>query len=161
MSFLRRSSSAGAALGCVLATALPSAASAEDLAGAAYSTCQMFALDRMPDRDDVRFPAYDEAGSVAPQGRRGDTYRVATFVERRRETGERRRERIYCDLRRLGPNHWELERILMGDGDRATLEREAATRFARAESAHRRQLLIEWVAQSFDRDDPHARSAAR
>ena len=132
-------------------------AAAEDLSGAAHSTCQMFAKDRLRATAGARFPSLGEPGTYA-RIRRGSAgrYEVATFVDRRDELGQRVRSRVYCDLRTLTLNHWILDDILIGDGDRRTLERKRATLEANSRAARRQRELIEWVAAGFEQDERRA-----
>jgi hypothetical protein len=145
-------------VGTMLARA--SAATPEDLSGAAYSTCQMFALDRLASPETARFPALGERGTVSRTlvRQKPGYFRVESFVDFRSERGERVRTRVYCDLRMLGPNRWLLEKLIMGNGERPALEREEAERRAAAAASHRRDKLTEWVATEFESEE--ARSPA-
>ena len=135
--------------------ALTGVAAPEDLSGAAYSTCQMFALDRLTRPATAHFPALGEPGTLShiSARRRAGRYQVESFVDFRNENGEPVRNRVYCDLHMLGPTHWMLERILMGDGDRRALERDQAAERAATEASLRRRALTEWVAEGFEKND--------
>ena len=124
---------------------------AEDLAGAAHSTCQMFAKDRLTKTAGTRFPSLGEpTTSSRIRGGSAGRYEVATFVDREDARGKRMRSRVYCDLRTPRANHWILDDILIGDGDRTTLERKRATLEASSRAARRQRALIEWVAAGFE-----------
>ncbi len=138
-------------LTAIVLLALATGARAEDFAGAAYSTCQMFALDHLPGAARTRFPSLGEPGTFSRERGSAD-FQVGSYVDVGTDAGERDRSRVYCDLRQLGTNHWELERIFMGHGDRAALEREKIERWEATASSLRRQALIQWVAAGFD---PH------
>lgn len=143
--------------------ALAGSATAEDLSGAAYSTCQMFALDRLTRPATARFPALGEPGTLArvPAPQRPGQYEIESYCDFRGEAGERIRHRVYCDLRLLGRNRWQLDRILMGTGERPALEREEAARRAEAKASRRRRELAEWVAREFEKDDTCDPSSSR
>jgi hypothetical protein len=141
--------------------ALGGLALAEDLSGAAYSTCQQFALDRLSERAKPHFPALGErgTGSHIPAGWRRGHYEVTSFVDTRNPFGAPVRSRLYCIVEVLGPNHWALDRIVIGDDDEVfgvyepVRVREARQRDA---EARRRRALIDWVAASFEQEEREA-----
>jgi hypothetical protein len=103
----------------VLALARPTRA--EDLSGAAHSTCQMFALDQLHSRD-VHFAGLGEHGTGArvPAGWRAGHYQVLSFVDVRGAGGPVTRSTLYCELRSIGQDGWVLERLIMTPTEEAT-----------------------------------------
>jgi len=148
--------------GAVVASA--GMAFAENLAGAAYSTCQMFALDRLPRPETARFPSLGERGTSSRSGAgssRTERYEVTSFVDFKNERGDRVRYRLYCSLHTGGPNRWVLDQLLIGNGERTVLEREQARRRATAEAARRRRELTDWMAAEFEKDEREAKRLRR
>jgi hypothetical protein len=94
--------------------ALVPAARAEDLSGAAHSTCQMFALDQLQSRD-VHFAGLGERGTGArvPAGLNAAHYQVLSFVDVRGASGAVARSSLYCELRLIGEDRWLLERLVI------------------------------------------------
>jgi len=116
-----------AALGLTLA----SAAHGEDLSGAAYSTCQMFAFDQLHRSTGIHFPGLGEpgTGSRIPVGWGAGHYQVMSFVESRSASGLPVRSRLYCELRSMGNDRWVLDRMVIDDVNRPRSV--ASTRAAR------------------------------
>jgi hypothetical protein len=106
-------------IGVVIAAAAASvlapvaSARAEDLSGAAHSTCQMFALDQLRSRE-VHFAGLGERGTGArvPAGWGAGHYQVLSFVDVE-STGGTARSSLYCELRLIGQDRWVLERLVM------------------------------------------------
>ena len=94
--------------------ALVGRARAEDLSGAAHSTCQMFALDQLHSGD-VHFAGLGERGTDArvPTGWRAGHYQVLSFVDVSGAGRPATRSSLYCELRSIGQDGWVLERLVM------------------------------------------------
>ena len=111
----------------VIAAALgvSAGAYAEDLSGAAYSTCQMFALERLPTRASVRFAGLGErgTGSYVPRGSNPDRFEVFSFVDSKTTSGMPLRRRLYCDMRSLGRDRWALRKIVLEEVEPVSLSR--------------------------------------
>ena len=115
------------ALGAFVALALAVAAGAhaEDLSGAAYSTCQMFALERLKTRATIHFPGLGERGTGArvPAGWDPGRYQVISFVDSRATTGVPLRRDVYCELIWLGQDRWSLRKLVIGELEQASVSR--------------------------------------
>ena len=104
-----------------LASTLASAAYGEDLSGAAYSTCQMFALDQLHKSNGIHFPGLGEpgTGSRIPEGWSAGHYQVLSFVDSSSAAGLQTRSRLYCELRSIGNDRWVLDRMVIDDSREA------------------------------------------
>jgi len=106
-----------------LGVTLGSRASAEDLSGAAYSTCQMFAFDQLRRPNGIHFPGLGEPGTGS-RARGPEQFQVLSFVDSRTASGLQVRSRLYCELRSLGNDRWRLDRMVIDDSrDAASFNR--------------------------------------